>query len=85
MYTVKDPDKLVRELGPVKSSIMGKFAKGTPPAGTPETFDLKGMATVMPFLIKGKILGKAKQSPFFENGKPIVTPKVLADEKNVQE
>jgi hypothetical protein len=50
---------------------------------TPQTFDFKGMVSVMPFIIKGKFLGKAKPSPFFENGEAIVTPKVLtAEERN---
>ena len=81
MYTVKDPNRLAHELGPVKSSVMGKHAKGTPPAGTPKTFDFKALVTVMPFIIKGKILGKAKPSPFFENGQAIVEPRVLTVEE----
>jgi hypothetical protein len=81
MYVTKDPNRLDRELGPVKSSIMGKHAKGTPPAGTPQTFDFKGMVTVMPFIIKGKILGKAKPSPFFEKGASIVEPKILTPDE----
>lgn len=81
VYTVKDPDRLDKELGPIKSSIMGKYAKGTPPAGTPQTFDFKGMALVMPYLLKGKLLGKGKSSPFFENGRSIVEPKVLSPEE----
>ncbi|HVK60237.1 MAG TPA: DUF6151 family protein [Bdellovibrionales bacterium] len=81
MFTAKDPLQLDKALGPVKSSIMGKFAKGTPPAGTPQKFDFKGMTVVMPYLLKGMILGKAKGSPFFENGQSVATPKVLtADE-----
>src|SRR3989338_2255691 len=81
MYTVKDPHKLDNELGPVKSSVMGKYAKGTPPAGTPQTFDFKGMVTVMPFLLKGKLLGKSNPSPFFENGEAIVAPQILTKEE----
>lgn len=81
MYVTKDPTILARELGPVKARIMGKYAKGTPPAGTPQTFDFKGMVTVMPFIIKGKFLGKAKHSPFFDNGEAIVVPKVLTAEE----
>jgi hypothetical protein len=77
MYTVKDPDRLDKELGPVKSSIMGKDAKGTPPPGTPQKFNLKGMAIVMPYILKGIFLGKSKPSPFFENGEAIVAPRVL--------
>jgi hypothetical protein len=81
MYTVKDPNKLDKELGPVKSSIMGKYAKGTPPPGTPQKFNFKGIATVMPFILKGKLLGKSKPSPFFENDEAIVVPKVLTSEE----
>ena len=81
MYTNKDATLLDRELGPVKCSIMGKYAKGTPPKGTPQTFDFKGLITVMPFIIKGKLLGKAKPSPFFENGEGVVVPKVLTAEE----
>ncbi len=81
MYITKDSTILDRELGPVKSSIMGKYAKGTPPVGTPQTFDFKGMITVLPFIIKGKILGKAKHSPFFNNGEAIVAPIVLTAEE----
>jgi len=84
MYTVKDPTRLDRELGPVKASIMGKYAKGTPPAGTPNTFDFKGMVTVLPFILKGKFLGKAKHSPFFEDGQAIVAPKVLTPEERAK-
>lgn len=81
MYVNKDPTKLDRELGAVKSSIMGKHAKGTPPEGTPQTFDFKGMVTVLPFIIKGKIFGKAKPSPFFDKGESIVEPKVLTSDE----
>jgi hypothetical protein len=81
MYLSKGAARLDRELGPVKSSIMGKHAKGSLPAGIPQTFDFKGMITVIPFIIKGKILGKAKHSPFFENGEAIVVPLVLTEEE----
>ncbi len=81
MYITKDSTRLDRELGPVKCSIMGKYAKGTPPIGTPQTFDFKGMVTVLPFILKGKFLGKAKPSPFFENAEALVAPKVLTAEE----
>jgi len=65
VYVVKDPNKLDQTLGPIRSSIMGRFAKGTPPAGTPKTFNLKAFASVMPFILKGKIFKKFTPSPFF--------------------
>lgn len=85
MYTNKDSTILDRELGPVKCSMMGKFAKGTPPVGTPDKFDFKAMVTVLPFIIKGKIFAKAKNSPFFKQGdsigQAIATPIILTAEE----
>jgi hypothetical protein len=81
MYLAKDPNKLDQVLGPIRSSIMGRFAKGTPPAGTPQKFNFKGFVTVMPFILKGKLLKKTKPSPFFmEDGlTSIVAPHVLSE------
>ena len=81
---VYNVQKLDQTFGEIKSSIMGKYAKGTPPKGTPQKFDIKGFAAVMPYLLKGKVMGKAKNSPFFEKDgvTPIVKPHVLsADER----
>jgi hypothetical protein len=81
MYTTKEPDRLDKELGPVKSRIMGKFAKGTPPPGTPQNIDLRGIGTVLPFIFKGVIFKKAKPSPFFENGESITPPHLITKEE----
>lgn len=66
---------LDRTLGPVRSRIMGRFATGTPPAGTPGKINLKAMAAVLPFIAKGVLKGKAKPSPFFgADGRTPVAP-----------
>ena len=80
VYTAGGADQLDRALGPVRSRIMGRYAKGTPPAGTPDKFNLKAFATVMPFMLKGKLFKKYEPSPFFaEDGvTPIVAPYVLS-------
>lgn len=78
------PQQLGENFGHIRSSIMGKFAHGTLPAGVPQTFDFKGFRTVMPFLLKGKIFGKNRPSPFFENERPIVTPHVLTAQERTQ-
>lgn len=79
VYTFRDPDGLDRALGPVRSRIMGRFATGTPPAGTPDRFNLKAMLTVMPFILKGMLLGKSRPSPFLaaDGVTSIVVPHVL--------
>ena len=76
-----DARKLDQVLGPVRSRIMGRYAQGTPPVGTPEKFNLKAFLTVMPFMLKGKLLGKTRPSPFFaENGATaIAVPHVLSE------
>ncbi len=68
-------------MGPVRSRIMGQYAHGTPPAGTPGKFNLKAMLSVMPFMIKGILFGKAKPSPFFaaDGVTPIADPHVLTE------
>jgi len=81
MFTNKDPDIFEKALGKVKSSIMGKYAKGTPPPATPQTYDLNGMRIVMPYLLKGMFFGKSKHSPFFNDREPIAAPKVLTGEE----
>jgi len=85
MYSVQDPGYLQRTLGPIKSRIKGRFARGTPPSGTAADIDLKGFKTVLPFLLKGMLLGKGKHSPFFQqDGRtPIVQPVVVSlEERN---
>jgi hypothetical protein len=72
-------------LGPVKSRIMGRFASATPPAGTSAKLSLGDMWVVMPFVLKGFLLGKKKGSPFFEADRktPIVKPYVMSlEERN---
>jgi hypothetical protein len=82
VYTVKDANKLDQALGPVRSSIMGRFAKGTPPPGTPQKFSFKGFMQVMPFLLKGIVTKKIKPSPFFtDDGMAITKPHVLSKEE----
>ncbi|MEO8019577.1 MAG: DUF6151 family protein [Pseudomonadota bacterium] len=81
MFTVKHPTQLDQTLGDIRASIMGKFARGTPPPGTPDKFDFKGFVTVMPFLLKGALLGRKRPSPFFEHDLSIVTPYVLTEEE----
>ena len=81
VYTAgSDAQALDRLLGPVRSRIMGRYAVGTPPAGTPKTFDLKALLTVMPFMLKGKLLRKSRPSPFFaeDGATPVVVPYVLS-------
>jgi hypothetical protein len=80
VYTAAgEAQKLDQVLGPVRSRIMGRYAQGTPPAGTPKKFDLKGVLTVMPFILKGKLLGKSRPSPFFADDgvTAVVIPDVL--------
>lgn len=81
VYTARKAPQVDQTLGPVRSRIMGRYAKGTPPAGTPKKFNLKALITVMPFMLKGKLFNKSKPSPFFaEDGvTPIVTPHILSE------
>lgn len=76
VYAADDVDIL----GAVRSRVMGRYAKGTPPAGTPKTFDFKALRSVLPFMVKGKLFGKSRPSPFIaaDGVTPIVSPVVLS-------
>lgn len=81
VYTAADEHTLDQTLGPIRSRIMGRDAQGTPPAGTPDKLNLRAVLTVLPFMLKGKVLRKSKGSPFFagDGVTPIATPHVLTD------
>lgn len=79
MYTAKDPQLLEKTFGGIRARIMGKFAKGPIPPGTPAKMNLAAALPVLPFMLKGKLLGKGKPSPFFaSDGTPVVKAKVLS-------
>lgn len=79
MYTASDPQVLERTFGDIKARIMGKFAKGPTPPGTPAKMNLKAAIPVLPYIIKGALTRKGVPSPFFPDGKAIVPPKVLSE------
>lgn len=85
-YNVKDKRFLDKTFGPVRSGIKGKFARGgKPPAGISDDIGFKDFVAVVPFLLKGKLLGRTKNSPFFDADgvTPIATPTVLTlEERN---
>ena len=71
------PSSVDQLLGPVRARVMGKFALGTPPVGTARKINLRMILIALPFLLKGKLLGKSRPSPFFQADG--VTPIVTAD------
>lgn len=66
-------------LGPIRSRVFGRDAKGNPPFKIAEKLDFKAVMAVFPFILKGKMFGKSKNNPFFQqDGKtPIKAPKLL--------
>ncbi len=74
----KDPAAL-SALGDVKARIYGKYALDGVPFKISEKIAFRDMLVVIPFIIKGKILGMDKKSPFFcsDNMTPIVEPEIL--------
>lgn len=79
VFTIQDTNLPERYLGAVKTRIMGRFAQGTPPDGTSLKTGLKDFMVVVPFILKGFIQRKTKNSPFFKNGRtPIVETEILS-------
>lgn len=83
MYLNKNPMALDQAFPEVRSSIMGRYAKGTPPSGTPKTFNFKAFVSVMPFMLRGKLFGKFRHSPVYRSDAttPIAPPQVLTAEQ----
>ena len=73
-----DPGCLDR-LGPVRSRIYGRDAKGAPPFPISRKIGFKDVLTVLPFVAKGFLTGKHRHSPFFQadNVTPIMPPRLL--------
>lgn len=71
------------QFGPVRCRIMGKYALKTPPPGTADKMNFSSMLLVLPFILKGLLLRKNKNSPFFlkDGITPIMTPYILAAEE----
>ncbi|MEH6631402.1 MAG: DUF6151 family protein [Halopseudomonas aestusnigri] len=72
-----DKDQRDNNLGPVRFSVMGKFAKGEAPLpkGSHTKFPLSIIVNIFARMIKNKILGRHKPSPFFDsNGVPVYEP-----------
>ncbi|MCB0356392.1 MAG: hypothetical protein KDD40_05260 [Bdellovibrionales bacterium] len=78
VYTTKDPSYL-ENLGPIKSRIMGQYAKRNPPFKVSKKLSIKDIIVVLPFLLKGMIFKKYKNSPFFNDDgtTPISVPQIL--------
>lgn len=82
LFKQTQPEGLERIMGKVVSRIHGKFAKGPLAEKASEKMTFKDFIAVMPFLLKGLILGKQKGSPFYtEKGEPISEPKILSKEE----
>lgn len=65
-YTAADT-KALSEFGEVRSRIMGKYANGKPNVKISDRMGKRDILKVLPFILKGKVLGKHKRSPFFQN------------------
>jgi len=78
-YTATDPESLTR-LGNIKSRIFGRDAKKGAPFKISNKVSISDMFIVIPFIIKGKLFKKNKDSPFFESDgtTPICVPHVLS-------
>jgi hypothetical protein len=75
MFSVTDSEILDRTLEPVKSRMMAQFAYGNVPKQASKKLQTRDVSFLLPFLAKGKLLGKSKPSPFFESdGRTSIAP-----------
>lgn len=89
VFSYNDQQFIEKTFGPIKSRIMGKFAKGKTAVGTADKMNFRAIVTVLPFMVKGLIFRKHIPSPFFENDHttPITKPLVLSlsERQNLKE
>ncbi|MBT9500950.1 MAG: hypothetical protein IV092_06880 [Burkholderiaceae bacterium] len=61
------------------TGVNGRSAKGQAPAGTEATASLGTILRTIAFLLRGRLAGAQRPTPFFDaNGQPVVTPRVLS-------
>ncbi|MBX3018151.1 MAG: hypothetical protein KF767_09705 [Bdellovibrionaceae bacterium] len=82
IFAFKDENDRREVLGEIRSRVMGKFARGTPPPGTAETMDLGTLWWVAKFMLPAFLKRQHKPHPFFQNATPVVPPRVLTPEEN---
>jgi len=68
-----------KELGPIRCRVAGKFAKKTPPPGTPDNLKFKDISVLLPFIIKGFLFKKSTPSEYFieDHKTPFVSPQII--------
>lgn len=83
MLPYKNQQERTQNLGKVKNRVLGKFAHGQPPLDTSSKFRLRDFLGLMPFILKGLLLGKSKNHPFLPPPKfePIADVYVLSTEE----
>lgn len=86
MFHQAGPGFLDHTLGPVKSRIMARFAYGTLPKNASMKLQPRDLAFVLPFMLKGILLGKKRPSPFFDTdgNTPVVTPEIITLEARTE-
>ncbi|MCQ0969680.1 DUF6151 family protein [Paracoccus sp. TK19116] len=77
-FHAADPNAPKR-LGPVRARIYGRDAIGQPPFPISHKIGFRDMLAVLPFILKGRLAGKTKGSPFTQDDgiTPIVEPRLL--------
>jgi hypothetical protein len=64
-------------LGPI-TRVQARFATGSPPADAERTASLATIARVLRFVVAGRLRGAHKPHPFFIDGRPAASPRVLS-------
>ncbi|MCZ4279851.1 DUF6151 family protein [Kiloniella laminariae] len=74
--------KRSQNLGPVRSYVMGKYARGTPPGPLHKGFPLKLLLRVIPRAVANRLLGRHRPTPFFTpDGKPVSDPIIVSEKQ----
>ncbi|MDD1780120.1 DUF6151 family protein [Enterovibrio sp. ZSDZ35] len=69
-------------IGPVTHTVMGSFAKGSPPSKPHPKFSFGSVVKVLTFLLRNTLKGTNTPTPFFTpDGKAVSPPEKIADKR----
>ncbi|MFO0567044.1 MAG: DUF6151 family protein [Polyangiaceae bacterium] len=74
-----------RDLGPIRYRVQGQYGHGSLPSGTHAKFPPRLLARTAYLLLRAKLTGKARPSPFWDDrGRPRVEPLVITREERAR-
>lgn len=73
-----DEQQKLKTLGPITMKAFAKYAIGSMPNDAHPRFPLSFMPKIIFFMLKGMLTKKSSPSPFFKEGRPLTSSKIIS-------